>query len=160
MGKAIQKNSIVFFKTRYTKEEMSGDCYQQVVDIVQEAHVSSVPKRGGHKPARRDFKGRVLPKASIRKLAHKANISRMAYGPTEHGLAADPDKDTYGYIDQKVFAIMENVLYDAIAIAHAAKKGATKKGGKRIIKERHMLKALERYGGLGLASAEGRRTMH
>ena len=114
-----------------------GDCYQQVVDIVQHARVSASPKKGP-KPARRDFKGRVFPKASIRKLVHKANIARMAYGPIDHGFAADPDKDTYGYIDQKVFA---------------------KKGGKRIIKERHMLKALARYGGLGLASAEGRKTM-
>ena len=135
-----------------------GDCYQQVVDIVQHARVSASPKKGP-KPARRDFKGRVFPKASIRKLVHKANIARMAYGPIDHGFAADPDKDTYGYIDQKVFAIMENVIYDAIAITHAAKKGKSKKGGKRIIKERHMLKALARYGGLGLASAEGRKTV-
>jgi hypothetical protein len=139
----------------------SGDCYQQVVDIIQKANVSAASKKcGGHKPVRRDFYGRVLPKASIRKLVHKANIARMAYGPTEHGYAQDPDKDTYSYIDQKVFSIMENVIYDAVAIAAAAKKGQTKKGGKRIIKERHMLKALSRYGGLGLSSEEARRYTH
>lgn len=134
------------------------ESYGAVIGYVQNAKASSASKKKpGHKPVRRDFKNRVFPKASIRAMAKKANIKRLAYGPSDHGYAEDSAKDTYGWIDEKTFSIMENVLYDAIAITHAAKKSS--KGQKRIIKERHMLKALERYGGLGLGSVEGRRTM-
>lgn len=132
--------------------------YGHVVGFVQQSKASSVSKKHpGHKPVRRDFKNRVFPKASIRALAKKAGIRRMAYGPSDHGYAEDAAKDTYGWVDEKTYNIMENVLYDAIAITHAAKKSS--KGQKRIIKERHMLKALERYGGLGLGSVEGRKTL-
>lgn len=137
----------------------NAESYGQVVEFVQKSKASSASKKKpGHKPKRRDFKNRVFPKASIRALAKKAGIVRMAYGPAEHGYAEDATKDTYGWIDMKTFNIMENVLYDAIAITQAAKR--SNKGKKRIIKERHMLKALERYGGLGLSSVEGRKTMY
>jgi hypothetical protein len=134
-----------------------SSAYEEVAKSVQSAAVSSSSGKGGHKPHRRDFKGRVFPKASIRNLARKANVSRMAYGPSTDGVAEDSQKDTYGYVDRKVFAIMENVLYDAIAIANATKKSGKGKGC--IIKERHVLKALHRYGGLGLGTADARRTM-
>ena len=137
-----------------------SESYGKVIDYVAKAKASADPTKkgkGGHKPVRRDFKNRVFPKASIRALAKKAGIKRMAYGPSVNGYAEDSSKDTYGWIDEKTYNIMENALYDAIAITHAAKKSS--KGKKRIIKERHMLKALERYGGLGLGSVEGRKTL-
>ena len=143
--------------------------YGHVTEFVQNATASAVSKKHkGAKPTRRDFKGRAFPKASIRALAKKAGIVRMAYGSMDKdGTSMDPEKDTYGWIDRKTFNVMENVLYDAIAIAHVGKKSmgsidATKKSGKtvkRIIKERHILQAIERYGGMGLGSSEARQTM-
>lgn len=140
-----------------------SDAYAEVAKMVQSAHPSAVPKKGkragGANPKRRDFGGRVFPKASIRKLAHKANVKRISFGPVdEHGASTDAMKDAYTYIDQKIFTIMENALYDAIAIAAAAKGSG--KGDRRIIKERHMIKALERHGGLGLGSIDGRKTLY
>ena len=108
-------------------------------------------KKKGKASTHRDLKGRVFPKASIHKLAEKASIKRLSSGPSD---GTDKDKNAYNWIDRKTFDIMENVLYDAIGFTVAASKN-----GMRIIKERHMLKALERYGAMGLGSLEARRTI-
>ena len=140
-----------------SSEHFHNDCHDSVADFVQKARASATVC--GHKPQRRDFGGRVFPKAAIRALARKANIRRMSFGvPDAHGVIPD-DKDTYGFIDRKTCSIMENVLYDAITIAHAMKKSSKNKHGGHIVKERHMLKALERHGGIGMGTIEGRKTM-
>ena len=136
---------------------MASASYQHAIQFVSQA-LSSSSKKSGHQPTRRDFKGRVFPKASLRALARKANIARLAYGPSADGVAENPEKDTYGWIDQYTFNILENILYDAITIADATKKSSASCSG-RIIKERHMIRALERHGGLGLGSIEGRKTL-
>ena len=61
----------------------ASEAYHEVCKFVQNAEASVLPKnKKGPKPHRRDFKGRVFPKASIRALARKANIKRLAYGPS------------------------------------------------------------------------------
>lgn len=122
----------------------ASSSYNAAAAAVKSAKVSAAPKKGGKVPKRRSFNGRVMPKAALRKLALKANISRMS-------------DETYPYIDKKVYNVMENVLYDAIAITHAGK--ANNKGKNRIIKERHMVRALERRGAIGLGTTVGRRTL-
>ena len=106
----------------------------------------------------RNMHGRIFPKASIRTLIAKEGVCRVAAAPTkahrlgEKAFAAKvAGQDTYAYVDQKLFLIMEKVLHDAEHIAAASKMGT--------IKERHIIKALEPFGAIGLASEAARRRM-
>ena len=127
--------------------------YAATAKMVQAA----TPSGKGKKITRRHFKGRVLPKAAIRKLALKANIDRMS-DSAEAVKNYDYSKSTYDFIDRKVYNMMENVIYDVIAITSSKKRSSTKPGV-RIVKERQMIKALERYGGIGLGTNDARRTL-
>ena len=92
---------------------------------------------------RRNFGGRVFPKASIRKLVAKGSVERSS-------------KNVYKYIDHKLFNMIQKIMSDACAITVTGRgTGGLMKN--RTIKERHMVKALSRYhGSFGLASDDAR----
>lgn len=111
------------------------------------------------KKGKEDLHGKVFREGYLRHLAKRAQIKRISQGPRDdNGKVLDDQLDSYKWIDRLVYQLLAAPLYDAMSI-RTGEKGQIDDKTSLIIKERHVVAALQKRGAIGVGSHNAIRRM-